>query len=774
MSSAIIRTLWFAGVLVFMFRESQSATAGRRTTFSTSQNTGSFSSGKGKKVMEPAFEHAGQTPGLEIWRIENFKPVPYPKKDYGKFFTGDSYIVLFTKEKNGVFSWDVHFWLGKETSQDESGAAAILTVQLDDQLGGGPVQHREVQNHETQVFLSHFKSGIRYAPGGVASGFNQVNRDEFETRLFHVKGKRNVRVKQVDVTIGSMNKGDCFILDVGKTIYVYVGPSAKGVEKLKAISAANQIRDQDHSGRGKVIILDSSALSSEYDDFFEALGGGNADDVPDDSASSSDDEFEVDVEKGTTLSKVSDSTGKLTIDAIGTKPLLQSMLDSNDCFILETGGANIYVWVGKKCNAKEKSEAMTKAGQFMETKNYPAWTRVQRIVENAEPTSFKQYFQTWKSATETYSRLIRSIDDEPQAKLELKSSGEAPEFMPDDGSGTVEIFRVENFELADVAKENYGKFFGGDSYVIRYNYDGNNWIIYFWQGDDSSIDEKASSAFHAVRLDNELNGKATQIRVVQGYEPKHFLHIFKGKLIIFMGGHESGFKNIKEHDTYVENETRLYKIRGTSDVDVRAVQLPANSSSLESDDVFIVENDANTWIWYGKESNDIEKNLSANFLELLAPGSSHVDINEGDEPDEFWEALGGKTEYKQSFTDDLKPLSTTLYHAAIKSGRKLKIEEIDDFTQEDLVEDDVMILDAINQVYIWSGKDSTLEEREQTYNYVLEYLAKNHRQGTIVFTIKQDSETEAFKNLFPSWNDEPENTVANTFAALKQKFQEEE
>lgn len=32
--------------------------------------------------------------GTEIWRIENFQPVPLPKSDYGKFYSGDSYIVL--------------------------------------------------------------------------------------------------------------------------------------------------------------------------------------------------------------------------------------------------------------------------------------------------------------------------------------------------------------------------------------------------------------------------------------------------------------------------------------------------------------------------------------------------------------------------------------------------------------------------------------------------------------------------------------------------------
>jgi hypothetical protein len=32
--------------------------------------------------------------GTEIWRIENFQPVPLPKSEYGKFYMGDSYIIL--------------------------------------------------------------------------------------------------------------------------------------------------------------------------------------------------------------------------------------------------------------------------------------------------------------------------------------------------------------------------------------------------------------------------------------------------------------------------------------------------------------------------------------------------------------------------------------------------------------------------------------------------------------------------------------------------------
>ncbi|KAI1902422.1 hypothetical protein AGOR_G00044600 [Albula goreensis] len=91
------------------------------------------------------FEKAGVDPGLQIWRVEKMELVPVPEPQHGGFFVGDAYLVLWTAKQGGVCFYNLHYWLGKECTQDESTAVAIFAVQMDDYLGGKPVQYRELQ-----------------------------------------------------------------------------------------------------------------------------------------------------------------------------------------------------------------------------------------------------------------------------------------------------------------------------------------------------------------------------------------------------------------------------------------------------------------------------------------------------------------------------------------------------------------------------------------------------------------------------------------------------
>ena len=65
---------------------------------------------------------------------------------------------------------------------------------------------------------------------------------------------------------------------------------------------------------------------------------------------------------------------------------------------------------------------------------------------------------------------------------------------------------------------------------------------------------------------------------------------------------------------------------------------------------------------------------------------------EGEEPDEFWAALGGKTEYASSkwLAEVLPSNPPRLFQCSNASG-KIKVEEIFDFSQD--VSSNLLVLD---------------------------------------------------------------------------------
>jgi hypothetical protein len=135
---------------------------------------------------EPAWTGLGTEPTLKVWRIEKLEVKPWPKDKYGVFYDGDSYIVYCARLVHDVLVHDIFFWIGQHSSQDEYGTAAYKTVELDDFLGGAPMQHREVQKFESAEFKRLFGNTISYLKGGIESGFkSSMDRigAEFHTLL---------------------------------------------------------------------------------------------------------------------------------------------------------------------------------------------------------------------------------------------------------------------------------------------------------------------------------------------------------------------------------------------------------------------------------------------------------------------------------------------------------------------------------------------------------------------------------------------------------------
>jgi gelsolin len=332
---------------------------------------------------EPAWKNAGKAPGLQIWRIEKFNVKSWPQNAYGSFYTGDSYIVLNTYQKEAKFLYDVHFWLGDQTTQDEAGTAAYKTVELDDLLGGAPVQHREVQGSESGLFLSYFKTPIIIMEGGIESGFRNVKPEEYKPRLLQLKGKKRVRVTQVPLSASSLNSGDVFILDGGSNIYQWNGSGAGVLEKSKGMQVSEGL-ESDRKGKARVTVLSEN---DEEPAFWEALGGKGA--VKSAAEGGDDNEAPYGVRK---LFKLSDASGTLSFEEVASADnVKRTLLQSDDVFVLDNG-TEVFAWVGKGASASEKKNALSFAADYVAKNNLPPYTPVSRVVEGAENSTFKNSF----------------------------------------------------------------------------------------------------------------------------------------------------------------------------------------------------------------------------------------------------------------------------------------------------------------------------------------------------------------------------------------------
>lgn len=70
--------------------------------------------------------------------------------------------------------------------------------------------------------------------GGAASGFNHVT-DDFQPKLFRVKGKRTPTVtQQPSISWEHFNSGDIFILHTKEVVFIWTGRSANNMEKIQA------------------------------------------------------------------------------------------------------------------------------------------------------------------------------------------------------------------------------------------------------------------------------------------------------------------------------------------------------------------------------------------------------------------------------------------------------------------------------------------------------------------------------------------------------------
>lgn len=117
---------------------------------------------------------------------------------------------------------------------------------------------------------------------------------------------------------------------------------------------------------------------------------------------------------------------------------------------------------------------------------------------------------------------------------------------------------------------------------------------------------------------------------------------------------------------------------------------------------FVVKNDGShkAFAWSGIGASDGER-LYVARLEKILNVASCDHINETEESDEFWAAVGGKTEYSSTKTLGFAPgFEPRMFQITVSMGYNT-MTEVKNFRQSDLENNDVMIIDAYNTIWVW-------------------------------------------------------------------------
>merc|ERR1712172_452862 len=233
------------------------------------------------------------------------------------------------------------------------------------------------------------------------------------------------------------------------------------------------------------------------------------------------------------------------------------------------------------------------------------------------------------------------------------------ELLEKEGDEKRGLWRVENLELVPVPEGHWGQFYDGDCYLLL-DKNQEEEHVYFWIGDECSVDEQAVAAIKAVELDNLFGGLPVQHRETQGFESKRFKDQFPDGMMIKKGGMESGLAKAETN----AHEAKLFKVAGG----MRPVMTEVTMawSSMNHGDVFVLDSGKKIFVWKGSAASGQEKmsagQIAAKMRDHL--GEEIVHVEDGDEEaecDEEWTEhlpLDGRAEIKDKDAANDKAVTT--------------------------------------------------------------------------------------------------------------------
>lgn len=135
-------------------------------------------------------------------------------------------------------------------------------------------------------------------------------------------------------------------------------------------------------------------------------------------------------------------------------------------------------------------------------------------------------------------------------------------------------------------------------------------------------------------------------------------------------------------------------------------------------------------------------------------------MNEGEEPENFfWVGLGGRKPYDEDA--DFMQYSR-LFRCSNEKGYFTVAEKCSDFCQDDLADDDIMLLDNGEQVFLWLGSRCSEVEIKLAYKsaHVISYHEKKKQSKFITILMKNVS----FTGVYSAYAHKTTGTTAQTIS----------
>ncbi|KAL6967660.1 actin filament capping, variant 2 [Sarracenia purpurea var. burkii] len=604
------------------------------------------------------------------------------------------------------------------------------------------------------------------------------------TKQCDLFGMTSVICDQVPFTRTSLNHNDVFILDTASKIFLFTGCNSSIQLRAKALEVVQYIKENKHGGNCEVAAIDDGKFVGDHDvGEFWSLFGGYAP-IPRDLPS-------------TVLESPGISTVKLFWITQGklcqseSSNLDKEMLNSNKCYVLDCG-TELFVWLGRNTSITERKTSISAVEDFVRSQGRSLCTHLTFLTEGSETASFRSYFDSWPTTV-----VEPKLYEEGRGKVAaiFKQHGydvkELPEevyqpFMNCDG--TLKVWRVNGDEVSFVPVAEKAMLYGGDCYILQYTYVGNDKeenLFYAWLGCRSAKEDKADAISQMNTIVNSTKGDPVLAQIVEGRETEQFFSIFQ-KLIIFKGGMGTRYKkSIAEKgipdETFDDSKTALFRVQGKCWNHMQAIQVDQVSSSLNSSYCYILKTQSSSFTWVGNLSTARDHDLVDRMLDLIYPMWQPIIVREGNEPDIFWNALGGKGEYPRDkeinrFTED-----PHLFTCAFIEG-DIKVKEIFNFSQDDLTTEDALVLDCHSEIYVWIGRHSSIRSKQDAFTIGLKFLEmdvlfEGLSLETPIYVVSEGYEPPFFTQFF-EWDFSKANMLGNSFerklAILKGRAQKME